>query len=495
MTDFWIKSSNLIDQILIPKYYDPSIETDLSDLKGIAVCDSLGDLIDGGVLSVGTGDEIGKAAYGTGDIPFVRTSDISNWELKTVVKQGISQEVYEKYADSQDVQPGDIMFVRDGTYLIGTNCFVTALDVPLLYQSHILKIRVEDKSVVDPEILFAVLNSEIVQRQIRSKQFTADIIDTIGNRFREVVVPLPANSSIRRRLSKEVRKSMDMRLRGKCLIKGLPKLVEQVLTDGVLDPLTSSLELPIEDLIEQTPTHTLGSEFGDFQGFWKRSDRVSNMVYLPKYYDPSIEEELKKLSGSCQVMSMGDLVESGHLEFQTGDEIGKMAYGTGSIPFIRTSDFDNWEIKHDPKHCVSADIYDRYADSQDLRERDLLLVRDGTYLVGTSCIVTGDDTESLYCGGLYRIRVHDRKLLDPYLLLGLINSFIVRRQFRSKQFTRDVIDTLGKRVDEVLIPIPKSSAVRKGISNTIRTIVQTRIAERQRLSKIILQIDKIEHIA
>ena len=80
-------------------------------------------------------------AYGTGEIPFVRTSDISNWEIKTIPKQGVSVGIYESYNSNQDVRDKDILLVRDGTYLIGTNCFVTELDLPMLYQSHILKLR------------------------------------------------------------------------------------------------------------------------------------------------------------------------------------------------------------------------------------------------------------------------------------------------------------------------------------------------------------------
>ena len=37
------------------------------------------------------------------------------------------------------------------------------------------------------------------------------------------------------------------------------------------------------------------------------------------------------------------------LSADTGVEIGKMAYGTGDIPFVRTSDLAQWEIKRDPK--------------------------------------------------------------------------------------------------------------------------------------------------
>jgi hypothetical protein len=38
-------------------------------------------------------------------------------------------------------------------------------------------------------LLLAILNSLIVKKQIKSKQFTQNIIDTIGNRILEIILP------------------------------------------------------------------------------------------------------------------------------------------------------------------------------------------------------------------------------------------------------------------------------------------------------------------
>jgi len=114
-----------------------------------------------------------------------------------------------------------------------------------------------------------------------------------------------------------------------------------------------------------------------------------------------------------------------------------------------------------------------------VKEGDILLVRDGTYLVGTSCIITENDSKILYCGGLYKIRVIDNSMISPWLLIGLLNSYIVKRQIRTKQFTRDVIDTIGKRLTEVVIPIPKSRAVQEQVAEKIKNVVLSRINTRQ----------------
>ena len=96
--------------------------------------------------------------------------------------------------------------VRDGTYLIGTTAVVSPLDTEILYQSHVMKIRVAAESSLDPWLLFAALNSPIVKRQIRAKRFTQDIIDSLGNRLGEVRIPLPRKKKSAREYPRASRK-------------------------------------------------------------------------------------------------------------------------------------------------------------------------------------------------------------------------------------------------------------------------------------------------
>lgn len=483
MINYWLSSPLIRKSIYIPKYYSPQIAAEEMAFAESHDCLLVGDLVEQGVLVATTGDEIGKAAYGTGDIPFVRTSDIANWEIKTAPKQGISAAIYEEYASRQDVQTGDILFVRDGTYLIGTNCFITAIDKDILYQSHVLKLRVSNHAQLNPYLLFLALNSPFVQRQIRSFQFTADIIDTIGQRFYELVIPIPKDKGVRDRLVNESSRALASRMTGKAFVKHCPKMMEEALLSGSVEPIKSFLTLSDDQAASKVKNETVTAEFGSFSSFWHSSASITNQIYLPSYYDILIPEELSTLAKHCDLKTIKQLRDEGTLEFYTGDEIGKMAYGTGAIPFLRTSDFSNWEINHTAKQGVSEELYTQYASSQDMQENDILLVRDGTYLVGTSCIVTKEDVKSLYCGGLFKFRVKGG-YLDPFLFLGLMNSYIVKRQMRTKQFTRDVIDTLGNRIEEVVIPIPKSQALRLVISDAVRNVTQSRVSARNTITRL-----------
>ena len=207
---YWLDTSKIFNDILIPKYYDPEIKKELQALRDTHDLLVLSNLIDNGIISITTGDEVGKMAYGTGKIPFIRTSDISNWELKIDAKQGVSEAIYEKFADKQDVQAGDIFLVRDGTYLIGTCCMVTEHDLPLLYQSHIYKLRVLNNKF-NKYLLLATLNSPVVKRQIRSKQFTQDIIDTLGQRITEIILPIPKNSEESKDIAEETKRIIELK--------------------------------------------------------------------------------------------------------------------------------------------------------------------------------------------------------------------------------------------------------------------------------------------
>ena len=122
---------------------------------------------------------------------------------------------------------------------------------------------------------------------------------------------------------------------------------------------------------------------GDLLGFKTRISALKKDNFIAKYYDPKLQADLKALGKTHELVSLERLVAQKILSWSTGIEVGKMAYGTGTISFVRTSDISNWELKGDPKQGVSEAIYED--NKQDVQADDIFIVRDGTYLVGTSC--------------------------------------------------------------------------------------------------------------
>jgi type I restriction enzyme M protein len=189
---FYIESSQIKNNIYIPSYYDPDIYIELENLKkeGYTLIE-LGNLIKEKIISIKRGNEIGSQFYSMGKVPFVRTSDIVNWEIKIDPVKGIPDEIYQLYKDKQDIKEGDLLFVKDGTFLIGRTAFITSLDEKIVIQSHILKIRInKNTEYINPYYLIYLLNLPIVKKQIKNKTFIQGTISTIGDRIKEIILPI-----------------------------------------------------------------------------------------------------------------------------------------------------------------------------------------------------------------------------------------------------------------------------------------------------------------
>jgi len=222
---FSLKYSDVKNHILIPDHYNPDIETELKALEKAGEYElvSIQSLIDQKIISIKRGNEIGSRFYGLGDVSFVRTTDIVNWEIKIDPVKSVPEEVYNRYKIKQDIGENDILFVNDGTFLIGRSAMVTELDKKIIIQSHIRRIRVNDVSRFDPHLLFYLLNTRIVRKQIEAKTFIQATISTLGNRLSEVVLPVPRSEEKRRKWASEIKEiifaKMELRKRSLKLMR------------------------------------------------------------------------------------------------------------------------------------------------------------------------------------------------------------------------------------------------------------------------------------
>lgn len=214
-------------------------------------------------------------------------------------------------------------------------------------------------------------------------------------------------------------------------------------------------------------------------GYEVSADKVESGILAPRYHEPTAQKVAGHLVATHELISVGDLLASGELEVSSGNEVGKLAYGGGAIPFVRTSDLSGWEIKADPKHLVSEEVYDRLKKSQDVRQGDILMVRDGTYLIGTCAFVTRHDEKIVYQSHILKFRCLPHCRVSPHLLLALLSSDPVQQQIKAKTFTQDIINSLGNRVCEVILPVPRSSAVREEIERVVEKVIYDRIEARE----------------
>ena len=130
---------------------------------------------------------------GEGDIPYIRVSDIVNWELYRNPIAGITEETYERLTrNSHGVEPHDVIFVRRGSYRIGTVAMASPRDRKLCLTRELLTLRVNPNNErgITPFYLLALLSSQVVQDQIRRLTFVDTTLPNIGGRWQELRLPV-----------------------------------------------------------------------------------------------------------------------------------------------------------------------------------------------------------------------------------------------------------------------------------------------------------------
>jgi type I restriction enzyme M protein len=208
---------------------------------------------------------------------------------------------------------------------------------------------------------------------------------------------------------------------------------------------------------------------------WKKV-RLRHRDYLvPRYYlDRELTREEQSLTEGAKFLSLGELRDRKTLTIRKGHEVGSHAYATGDVPFVRTSDVNNFEISVDPTKSVSESFYEEFAPQQKLRPGDVLMVVDGRYRIGTTALLTASNARCIVQSHFRIISITDDRVLDPYELLFALNLPSVKMQLRNLVFVQSTLGTLGNRLLELEIPVLHGDGPWKERLTSFRGLLQKR---------------------
>jgi type I restriction enzyme M protein len=142
-------------------------------------------------VSIRKGHEVGLEAYGTGKVPFIRTSDISNFEVSIDPTKSVSEDIYQSLSQEQDLKPGTILMVVDGRYRIGRCAILHEFNYRCIVQSHLRIVTVSEEAPFSAFELLYLLSLGSVQRDVRSLVFIQSTLGSLGSRIREIKIPVP----------------------------------------------------------------------------------------------------------------------------------------------------------------------------------------------------------------------------------------------------------------------------------------------------------------
>lgn len=216
----------------VPKFY--ALRRNLPSLPSGRVWQRLGDLVDNGTIGAWDGHGSPRSTEkGRGEIPYIRVNDIVNWELYRNPTAGVARSVYDRMTKGkQGPREGDVIFVRRGSYRIGTVAIASRFDDEVLLTRELLTFRVNDGNELGltPFYLLALLSSELVQSQIDGLVFVDTTLPNIGDRWREILLPLHTEVHEIREVTERVEAAVRRKWEAQGLINELRRDIGKLVT-------------------------------------------------------------------------------------------------------------------------------------------------------------------------------------------------------------------------------------------------------------------------
>ena len=151
-------------------------------------------------------------AKGKGEIPYVRVKDIVNWEVYKDPTSKIPLETYlEKKGNKKDINVHDILYVRRGSYRIGSVAMVSPYDTKALYTREILILRVAENNDygITPYYLLYLLSHKLTQLQAENKILIETTLPNIADRWKELELPIDNDKRKIQEISSRIKKVIE----------------------------------------------------------------------------------------------------------------------------------------------------------------------------------------------------------------------------------------------------------------------------------------------
>lgn len=135
-----------------------------------------------------------------------------NWEVYKDPTSRIPIETYqEKKGNKKEIKAHDILYVRRGSYRIGSVAMVSPFDTEVLYTREILILRVnEDNDYgITPFYLLYLLSHKLTQMQAENKILIETTLPNIADRWKELELPIDNDKNKIKQISNRIEKVIE----------------------------------------------------------------------------------------------------------------------------------------------------------------------------------------------------------------------------------------------------------------------------------------------
>ena len=392
----------------------------------------------GEVINIVSARRVHQSDWKSEGIPFYRAREIAKLAENGYVENElfISQELFDEFSKSGVPQPGDLMVTAVGT--LGKTYIVKQDDH--FYYKDASVICFENYGHILPEYLKYVMQSEMMNNQIRSNSSGTTVATLTMVRMVEYFFPLPPLAEQKRIVARleELLPLIERYEKAWSRLEDFNKRFPG-------DMQKSILQMAIQGkLVEQRPEEGSGEELYRKIQSEKRELIKAGKIKKEKPLPEITEDELPfEIPESWKWARWGDLSES----IQYG--YNAPAQESGRIKMVRISDIQDGRVLwNSVPYC---EISEKDIPTYLLSANDILFARTGG-TVGKSYLVKSVPEESIYAGYLIRTR-YSSHLCSEYM------KYFMESQLYWDQLHNGTIATAqpncnGKTLSRMILPLP-----------------------------------------
>ncbi len=419
--EFTTISSSKIEKSerLEPKYF--IFQTILENLKKKYSFKTIEDLSENVIRGQSPKPETYKDKF-DGEFMFVRTADVKKYQINLQSVTYLKRNTFETQKRNR-LKGGDILISVVGNYL--GSCSVIPKHFKIAaFNDNSARIRLNNN--ISPYFVSYFLNSNFGQKLISSLfTRTGQKILSAGN-VKKLEIPIISNNKI------------------EISAKQIEEIEEKAfsLINKSQNILYQKLDINFSKIQKEKFYSANVSEFA-------KTD-----LWTPAYSYPLYINTIKTIQKRWETVPLGEIAS-----LKKGDEVGSDNYKGylikehSDVPFIRTSDFVNYELDQFPDFYISEEIYKEL--QQDLKPKDILYTKDGK--IGMSAMVTECD-KLVVSSGMVAIRLKENaknhNITPEYLftILSLKETGLFPA-IRRKVTASTIPHLIEERIKEFEIPI------------------------------------------
>lgn len=208
-------------------------------------------------------------------------------------------------------------------------------------------------------------------------------------------------------------------------------------------------------------------------------DEIKNNLYVPRYYwkkkIEGLEEEAEKQN--LKFIQIQKLLDEKVIEVFRGHGAPPSEFkGKGDIPYVRAGDIGGWELYKNPKAMVPLEVYkSTKGKGIDLKPKDIIFVKEGSYRIGSVALVSKFDTGVLlnHHSLVFRVIDENNKYgIDAFYLLYLFSHNLTQKQLYNKVMIDTTLPNIGERWKELYLPISKDDKLIDSIKERIKKLFE-----------------------